>query len=113
MNLSKAMTLSVTSEKLESSEMSDLSARNTKEHVRPDFFLFFIDPMKYNLPSKNENPSSVHSHRLSETQISLKNSSDHRPYHRLRESHGLTDKEQGLPLLQSLTHLHSLRAICE
>lgn len=67
MNLSKAMTLSVTSEKLESSEMSGLSERNTKEHVRPDFFLFFIGPMKYNLPSKNENPGSIHSHPLSGT----------------------------------------------
>lgn len=36
------MTLNMTNKKLESSEMSDLSERNTNKHVRHDIFLFFI-----------------------------------------------------------------------
>lgn len=52
MNLSKAMTPSMTNKKLESSEMSDLSERNTNTHDRHDVFLFFIHSKSKIFPAR-------------------------------------------------------------
>lgn len=53
------MILSVINKKLESSEMSDLSEKNTEKHVRSDFFLFFIYPKLTIFPARKKTQAAL------------------------------------------------------
>lgn len=97
------MNLSVTRKKLESSETSDLSERNTKKRVRPDIFLFFIYPKTAIFPARMKAQAAALP-PCSGAQISLQNSSDHRPYHLLRVtwSNGQRARPSSTSSIQSL-----------